>query len=136
MKVTNEIRSYVQKKVNALYEGKRNEAQAKIDQESEKIAATMDLIKSEVALALNERFGDAIEAKDITIDVSRRSYGGGFYYQSPKFKELCTEKESITQSAMEKIDDIIVELVLGGTKADIDRLLEETKAELETEGAE
>lgn len=135
MKVTNEIRSYVQKKVNALYEEKRNEAQAKIDQENEKIAATMDLVKAEVALALNERFGDSVEAKDITIDVSRRSYGGGFYYQSPKFKDLVNERESITTAAIEKTDDIIAELALGGTKADIDRLLEETKAELETKNA-
>lgn len=119
MRLTNEIKVYIDKKVRELYKEKLAEIGKQLDDESAKI--------KEVE---NELFEQARNKLSVFgIDLSRDQFNVTFcgYHgvKTAAAEELWEQKCEINRKIADTIESIYIELCLGGTKKDIDRLLTE-----------
>lgn len=133
MKVTKEVQNYLDKKLSKVYEIKRAPLIERSNAERQKIISVMDELYVYIADRLNKEFGDTIAPQNVSLSINsyyRSDYGSDRGYRSPEFKKIDEEHGRINMMQREKLDDIVVELALGGTKDDLDRLISEAEDEL------
>lgn len=126
MRVSKTVREYIEKQVVSkfpkteieLYQEQQTQIANKMNQE---YCDRMEKAKAEIITNIANEY--KINEGDITI---RKDYGNVFStFNTPTAMLANTAKSERQKAINAKIDDIIVTLELGGTKADLERLLAE-----------
>lgn len=129
MRVTKVVREYIEKKVRLKVEPKY-EARKQMEQTQQDVLNDMFNSATKAAQkAFNEVVDKTIVEHDFLLD-RRTENPARISCYGPKCVVVDRPDSMNWQTCMsleikEKVDDIIVNLELGGTKADIDRMLEE-----------
>ena len=127
MRVTKLIREYVEKKVRESYP--KSVAELVYEEHSKKINDAITEANEKVyeyakALAeeLNAKYGfpndSKLMARDYYNFVSSR-----YNYDSEIYKASCKARDEREKKIEEKVEEILLTLELGGTKADLDEML-------------
>ena len=126
MKVSKIVREYIEEQVASKFPKTESELQY---ERNEQVANAMNKEYSEeLEKAKESIIANLCEKYGITDDtvVSRKSYGNVFSAYATKARDKADLDRQARQKAIqEKIRDIIITLELGGTKADLERMLAE-----------
>ena len=126
MRVSKTVREYIEKQVASKFPKTEIEL---YQEQQEQIASQMnkeycdrvEKVKADIIAKLAQEY--EINEGDIAI---RNNYGNVFStFNTPTAMLANTAKSERQKAVREKIDDIIVNLELGGTKEDLERLLAE-----------
>ena len=126
MRVTKTVKEYIAKQVASkfpkteieLYQEQQEQIASKMNQE---YYDRVEKAKADIIVELAQEY--KIHEEEIAI---RNNYGNVFStFNTPTAIKANTAKSERQKTINEKIDDIIVTLELGGTKADLERLLAE-----------
>ena len=126
MRVTKTVKDYIAKQVASkfpkteieLYQEQQEQIASKMNQE---YYDRVEKAQAEIITSLTQEY--KIHEEEIAI---RNNYGNVFStFNTPTAMKANTAKSERQKTINEKIDDIIVTLELGGTKADLERLLAE-----------
>ena len=126
MKVSKTVREYIEKQVASkfpkteieLYQEQQEQIASKMNQE---YYDRVEKAKAEIIASIAQEY--EINEGDIAI---RNNYGNVFStFNTPTAMKANTAKSERQKVINEKIDDIIVTLELGGTKADLEKMLAE-----------
>lgn len=126
MRVSKTVREYIEKQVASKFPKTENELQY---EQNEQIASAMnkdyyeEIEKAKITIIANlrEKYG----MTDDTV-VARMNYGNVFSAYPTKARDKADLDKQIREKAIrEKINNIIVNLELGGTKADLEKMLAE-----------
>lgn len=126
MRVTKTVKEYIAKQVASkfpktdieLYQEQQEQIASKMNQE---YYDRVEKAKADIIVELAQEY--KIHEEEIAI---RNNYGNVFStFNTPTAMKANTAKSERQKTINEKIDDIIVTLELGGTKADLERLLAE-----------
>lgn len=126
MRVSKTVREYIEKQVASKFPKTENELQFDQNEQianamNKEYCAEMDKAKANIIASLREKYG----VTDDTV-VTRMNYGNVFSTFSTKARDKADlDKQARQRAINEKIDEIIVTLELGGTKADLEKLLAE-----------
>lgn len=124
MKVTRLIREYVKRSVTAL--SKKSQEEIDFDVYQDKIALTEDYIKQQTSEFVERLKSDVLQRFDLpedalghpaTVAISVRRYGTEIERKALAAKALRDNK------ARDKIDEILLSLELGATKAELDEMI-------------
>ena len=142
MKVTKIIREYVEEKINAKYQPLIKEVEGKYSDEIEEYKNTVNSVADKLEVYARQEFRKALakyytpEGLDNLLppDTHNRnrylvstpySYNAHTNYVIMRDEELATLRAKRDKA----IKNVLIGLELGGTKKDLDRLLEEALAE-------
>lgn len=126
MRVTKTVKEYIAKQVASkfpktnieLYQEQQEQTASKMNQE---YYDRVERAKADIIVELAQEY--KIHEEEIAI---RNNYGNVFStFNTPTAMEANTAKSERQKTINEKVNDIIVTLELGGTKADLERLLAE-----------
>ena len=126
MRVSKTVREYIEKQVASkfpkteieLYQEQQEQLASKMNQE---YYDRVEKAKAEIITSLAQEY--KIHEEEIAI---RNNYGNVFStFNTPTAMKANTAKSERQSAIREKIDGIIVSLELGGTKADLERMLAE-----------
>ena len=126
MRVTKTVREYIAKQVASkfpktdieLYQEQQEQVASKMNQE---YYDRVEKAKADIIVELAQEY--KIHEEEIAI---RNNYGNVFStFNTPTAMKANTAKSERQKAIHEKIDEIIVTLELGGTKADLEKLLAE-----------
>ena len=126
MRVSKTVREYIEKQVASkfpktdieLFQEQQEQIASKMNQE---YYDRVEKAKAEIIASIAKEY--EIHEEEIVI---RNNYGNVFStFNTPTAMKANTAKSERQKAMREKIDDIIVTLELGGTKADLERLLAE-----------
>jgi hypothetical protein len=126
MRVTKTVREYIAKQVASkfpktdieLYQEQQEQIASKMNQE---YYDRVEKAKADIIASIAKEY--EINEGDIAI---RNNYGNVFStFNTPTAMKANTAKSERQKVIHEKIDDIIVTLELGGTKADLEKMLSE-----------
>lgn len=126
MRVTKTVKEYIAKQVASkfpktdieLYQEQQEQIASKMNQE---YYDRVEKAKAEIISNLAKEY--QIHEEEIAI---RNNYGNVFStFNTPMAMKANTAKSERQKTINEKVNDIIVTLELGGTKADLERLLAE-----------
>lgn len=128
MRVSKVVREYIEKQVNAKYPKTENELKAEqvkdlVNKANQEMTELMDKAKREISNQIIAKYG-------LTEEMGRQEQNS---YQDYKFNswnspiemKANTDKQIRRKAINDKIEDIIVNLELGGTKADLEKMLSE-----------
>ena len=134
MRVTKTVKEYIEKCVREKIYGKYEEERAIAENENHIINAFWEALGDEIEAIAQERVAKFIEKNDfvemagasytssnITCCYSNRVIIKNKFYETSAHNWRCRANREVD----EKVTDIIVTLELGGTKADLDRMLNE-----------
>ena len=124
MRVTKIIREYVEKTITSKLP--YGEPSARYKEESRKLADLCDLLNEQMdahAAELMKTFGGLPEG----FVIKRTGYSMFTHssYNSPLHCAASTHEQEIRKKRVQAIENILVELELGATKADLERLISE-----------
>ena len=127
MRVSKTVREYIEKQVWAKYPKTERELYAEqiselVNQARKEHNERLEKMKKELADEIVAKYGLTEEMGKQ--DSSYHDYVF-FTYNSPIQCRANTDKEERRKAVNQKIDDIIVTLELGGTKADLEKMLAE-----------
>ena len=126
MRVSKTVREYIEKQVASkfpktdieLYQEQQEQVASRMNQEYQD---RVEKAKAEIVASIAKEY--EIHEEEIVI---RNNYGNVFStFNTPTAMKANTAKSERQKAMREKIDDIIVSLELGGTKADLERMLAE-----------
>lgn len=126
MKVSKTVREYIEKQVASkfpktdieLFQEQQEQIANKMNQE---YYDRVEKAKAEIIASIAKEY--EIHEEEIAI---RNNYGNVFStFNTPTAMKANTAKSDRQKAIKEKIDDIIVTLELGGTKADLEKMLAE-----------
>ena len=126
MRVTKNVKDYIAKQVASkfpktdieLYQEQQEQIASKMNQE---YYDRVEKAKADIIVELAQEY--KIHEEEIAI---RNNYGNVFStFNTPTAMKANTAKSERQKTINEKVNDIIVTLELGGTKADLERLLAE-----------
>ena len=125
MRVSTKVKEYIAKQVASkfpktdieLYQEQQEQIASKMNQEYHD---RVEKAKAEIIASIAKKY--EINEGDIAI---RNNYGNVFStFNTPTAMKANTAKSERQKTINEKIDEIIVTLELGGTKADLEKMLE------------
>lgn len=132
MRVSKAVKEYIEKQVNAKFP--KSPAELK-NEEIDKVAVEMynayveEMKKhsKDVINTLVKQYN--IKEDDISIDENGHYYRSNPFqtYNTPTHRAYVSARQKRNKMIEEKIQDIIVTLELGGTKADLEKMLAEIK---------
>lgn len=126
MRVSKTVREYIEKQVASkfpkteieLYQEQQEQIASKMNQEYQD---RVEKAKADIIASIANEY--EIHDRDIAI---RNNYGNVFStFNTPTAMKANTAKSERQKAIHAKIDDIIVTLELGGTKADLEKMLAE-----------
>lgn len=126
MRISAKVKEYIAKQVASkfpkteieLYQEQQEQIASKMNQEYQE---RVEKAKADIITSIANEY--EIHDRDIAI---RNNYGNVFStFNTPTAMKASTAKNERQKAINEKIDDIIVTLELGGTKADLERMLAE-----------
>ena len=128
MRVSKAVKDYIEKQVCAKYPKSENELKAEqvkelVNKANQEMAELMDKAKKEISNQIIAKYG-------LTEEMGKQEQNS---YQDYKFNswnspiemKANTDRQNRKKAINEKIEDIIVNLELGGTKADLEKMLNE-----------
>ena len=127
MRVSKVVREYIEKKVWEKFPKSEeeivfNEIADKVNSANSEYSELMDKAKEQIVQQLVEKYG-------LVDDIVRRKVGYAYLPFDTWGSQVRLDSESAKSKrralAVEKIEHIIVELELGGTKADLEKMLAE-----------
>lgn len=127
MRVSKVVREYIEKKVSEKFPKSERELYAEqiselVNKAREEHFKRLKQMKKELADEIVAKYG-------LTEEMGKQDseyHDYAFYtYNSPIQCRANTDKEARRKAVSQKIEDIIVALELGGTKADLEKMLEE-----------
>ena len=126
MRVSKAVREYIEKQVKAKYPQTENEllyeqGQQLINQAGNEYAKRLETAKLDLAKQIAEEYGITEEIAKINLRWCNPYETCGTTVRT----KAETDKEKRRKAINEKIEDIIVTLELGGTKADLEKMLAE-----------
>ena len=124
MRVSKVVREYIEKQVNARYPKTENELKAEqvkdlVNKANQEITELIDKAKKEIANQVIAKYG-LTEEMGKQEEKSYQNYNFNTW-NSPIEIRANTDKQNRRQAVNQKIEDIIVTLELGGTKADLEK---------------
>lgn len=127
MRVSKTVREYIEKQVWAKYPKTENEIKA---EEISEIVSKARKEQRELVQKAKKEIADHIIAKyGLTKEMGRQQDDYRDYefttFNSPIEVQANTDRENRRKAVNQKIEDIIVTLELGGTKADLEKMLAE-----------
>lgn len=129
MRVTKTVREYIEKQVALKFpkteiENQADEVSKIVDQANSEIYKRIAQASKEIVLAVGAEFGITEEmARNQVLDsYPRYSYSA---FNAPITMKSNTARATREKTITEKVNDIIVTLELGGTKADLEKMLAE-----------
>ena len=127
MRVSKVVREYIEKQVNAKYPKTENELKA--EQVKELISKANQEMIDLISKAKKEISNQVITKYGLTEEMGKQDsqyHDYRFYsFNSPIEIKANTDRENRRKAVNQKIEDIIVTLELGGTKADLEKMLQE-----------
>lgn len=140
MKVTGIVKKYITESVKAKYDPIINSINKKYSDAKTEVDSVIEKTKKELNKIATETFRKALapyyDTDDLDELMSDRALVASPYrwnvYPSNEKKRL-TKVDKLEKEKQKTIDDILITLELGGTKADLDRLLSEVNPETESE---
>ena len=126
MRVSKTVREYIEEQVASKFPKTENELQYEQNEQvanamNKEYCAEIEKAKASIVARLCEKYG----VTDDTV-VARMSYGNVFSTFPTKARDRAELDRQARQKAInKKINDIIVNLELGGTKADLENMLAE-----------
>ena len=129
MRVTKLIREYVEKKVREAYPKSLEELawETKSKKANEAITKANELVETyakKIAEELNTEFG-LNESYKIKAYSGRNWFGTSYYGDCEEYQASRKADEARHKKIAETIEDILITLEMGGTRADLDAKLEE-----------
>lgn len=129
MRVTKTVREYIEKQIKAKFPKTEEELQYEQNREivhraNEEIQRRIAQMSKEIVFAVGLEYGITEEMAHNRSNDSYARYDFDTYCTKAREQSSKAEKERNT-AIQEKIDDIIVTLELGGTKADLEKMLAE-----------
>ncbi len=128
MRVSKTVKEYIEKQVCARYPKSENELKAEqvkdlVNKANQEMTELMDKAKKEISNQVIAKYGLTKEMGE----QSQSSYQDYKFnsWNSPIETKAETDKQNRRQAINQKIEDIIVTLELGGTKADLEKMLAE-----------
>lgn len=125
MRVSTKVKEYIEKQVRAKFPKTENELQ--LEQNEQLVNATNNEYYARLEQAKTQIINDLIAEKGITKDIAKVQdlrYNHPFSTNGTTTRNASDLDRQARQKAInEKIDDIIVNLELGGTKADLEKML-------------
>lgn len=127
MRVSKAVKEYIEKQVCAKYPKSENELKAEqvkdlVNKANQEMLMLIDKAKKEISNQIIERYG-------LTEEMGKQKDGYYDYkfctFNSPLEIKANTDRENRRKAVNQKIEDIIVTLELGGTKADLEKMLNE-----------
>jgi uncharacterized surface anchored protein len=127
MRVSKAVRDYIEKQVSAKYPKTENEIKA---EEISQIASKAREEQRQLVRKAKKEIADSIIAKyGLTEEMGRQQDDYRDYefttFNSPIEMKANTDRDNRRKAINQKIEDIIVTLELGGTKADLEKMLSE-----------
>ena len=127
MRVSKTVREYIEKQVASKFAKSENELQ--YEQDNQLVAIANDeyhqLIKQASEEITKQLVAKHNIAEDMVEEKSSYSYAPFSTWKS-KIRELADkDRRARTEEQVKKVNDIIVTLELGGTKADLEKMLAE-----------
>lgn len=142
MKVTKIIREYVEEKINAKYQPLLDAVEAKYADEDKEYTKKLEDTQQRVEMMVREEFrkvfadhysAEALDEMCSLTNIKKSRYWVTTPYSwncAPHFREKKNDEINALCSKRDKaIKNVLIGLELGGTKQDLDRLLEEALAE-------
>ena len=127
MRVSTKVKEYIEKQVRAKFPKTENELQ--LEQNEQLVNATNNEYYARLEQAKTQIINELIAEKGITQDIAKIQdlrYNHPFSTHGTATRNASDLDRQARQKAInEKIDDIIVSLELGGTKADLEKMLAE-----------
>lgn len=124
MRVSKAVKEYIEKQVCAKYPKSENELKAEqvkelVNKANQEIAKLIEKAKKEISNQVIAKYG-------LTEEMGKQNDASYSNYQfstwnSPLEIKATTDKENRRKVINEKIENIIVTLELGGTKADLEK---------------
>lgn len=129
MRVTKLIREYVEKTVSEKFKTPTNK-EVELQKLKDKLSQFANIVDDEVRDFVNQRIADFVEQENIPQDILLKPSG---YYVAVKYDTANSEISMASNRARderikrknEAIENILLTLELGGTKADLDRMIAE-----------
>ena len=127
MRVSKAVKDYIEKQVCAKYPKSENELKAEqvkelINKANQEMTERIDKAKKEISNQIIAKYG-------LTEEMGKQNNQYHDYqfssWDSPLEIKACTDRENRRKAINEKIENIIVTLELGGTKADLEKMLAE-----------
>ena len=127
MRVSKVVREYIEKQVWAKFPKTENEIKAEeiskmVSKAREEQRELIKKAKKEIADSIVAKYGLTKEMGSQQSDYQNYEFST---WNSPIEMKANTDKENRRKAVNQKIDDIIVTLELGGTKADLEKMLSE-----------
>ena len=141
MKVTKIIREYIEEKIDAKYDPMIKEVEGKYSDEIDEYKNTLNSVADKLEIYARQEFRKALakyytpERLDdlLPTDIHNRRYLVNIpyaYNTCTKYVTMRDEELATLRAKRDKaIKNVLIGLELGGTKKDLDRLLEEALAE-------
>lgn len=130
MRVTKIIREYVEEAVNGIYnpliencDGDYFEKKKEVENILEKMADEFDAAAKKV-IKENGFSIDSWDDREKTIITYTCNFGG------KEYRPILEEKRKLRDEKKQKVQDILVNLELGGTKAELDEMLKNIREEV------
>ena len=129
MKITNEVRTYVEKKVKAQFKAESDALTDALNAESAKLENAKEMAKQAAIEVLEKVYGEKIDEGSVYLSLNSQGYP--YRGWAPAYKqELFDKQGALNRKISEIVEEILVDLSLGGTKADIERLISENCGEV------
>ena len=127
MRVSKAVKEYIEKQVIAKYPKSENELKAEqvkdlISKANQEMLVLMEKAKKEISNQIIAKYGLTEEMGKQDSQYHEYRFNS---WNSPIEMKANTDRENRRKAINEKIEDIIVTLELGGTKADLEKMLNE-----------
>lgn len=130
MRVTKIIREYVEETVNGIYDpiigdcskdysSKKNEVEGILEKMADEFDVAAKKIIKEHGFTINSWNGEEKHIVSYTCNFGEKEY-----------EPILVERRKLRNEKMQKIQDILVNLELGGTKAELDEMLKNIRKEV------
>lgn len=130
MRVTKIIREYVEETVNGIYDpiigdcskdysSKKNEVEDILEKMADEFDVAAKKIIKEHGFTINSWNGEEKHIVSYTCNFGEKEY-----------EPILVERRKLRNEKMQKIQDILVNLELGGTKAELDEMLKNIRKEV------
>lgn len=130
MRVTKLIREYVEETVNGIYEplikncdGDYYEKKKEVEEILEKLADEFDAAAKKI-IKENGFSIDSWDDREKTIITYTCNFG------NKEYRPILEKRRKLRDEKKQKVQDILVNLELGGTKAELDEMLKKIKEEV------
>ena len=127
MRVSKAVKNYIENEVAKRFP--KTERELQHEQNKDIVSKANQEIEKRVAIALTSIMADVAKEYGITDEIAIRRYERNYFdtWDCVSHKNANTDRRAREEQINKTIENIIVTLELGGTKADLEKMLAEIK---------